>query len=73
MAWLLFCYHENFFVYKYRLGVSYSGREVTEMQNTSNENQVLYQELVTEKQAEEKKSTIRTYSLISMIYMFLGE
>ncbi len=43
------------------------------MQNTSNENQVLYQELVTEKQAEEKKSTIRTYSLISMIYMFLGE
>lgn len=43
------------------------------MQNTSNENQALYQELITEKQAEEKKSTIRTYSLISMIYMFLGE
>lgn len=43
------------------------------MQNTSNENQALYQELVSEKQAEEKKSTVRTYGLILMIYMYLGE
>lgn len=48
-------------------------REVAEMQNTSNENQALYQELVSEKQAEEKKETVRTYGLISMLYMYLGE
>lgn len=43
------------------------------MQNPSDQNQTLYQELVREKQAEQKESTVRTYGLISMIYMYLGE
>ncbi|APR06586.1 hypothetical protein FAM21834_00342 [Lentilactobacillus parabuchneri] len=43
------------------------------MQNTSNENQTLYQELVKEKRAEEKQSTVRIYGMISMLYMYLGE
>lgn len=43
------------------------------MQNPSSQNQTVYQELVKEKQAEQKKSTVRTYGLISMLYMYLGE
>ncbi|WP_268872158.1 hypothetical protein [Lentilactobacillus farraginis] len=43
------------------------------MQNEPSQNLDLYKQLVKEKATVEKHDTVKAYSFLAMLYMFLGE